>query len=31
MLKMPLPPPEIVGQLANALSAIADGLRARIA
>ena len=30
-LKMPLPPPEIAGQLANALSALADGLRGRIA
>jgi hypothetical protein len=31
MLKMPLPPPEVVGQLANALSALADSLRGRLA
>jgi hypothetical protein len=30
-LKMPLPPPETARQLANALSALADGLRGRIA
>jgi superfamily II DNA or RNA helicase len=30
ILKMTLPPPEIVGQLANALSALADGLRGRL-
>ena len=30
-LKMPLPPPEIARQLANALSALADSLRGRIA
>jgi hypothetical protein len=30
-LKMPLPPPEIASQLANALSALADSLRGRIA
>jgi superfamily II DNA or RNA helicase len=30
-LKMPLPPPETARQLANALSAIADGLRGKIA
>jgi superfamily II DNA or RNA helicase len=30
-LKMPLPPPETARQLANALSALADSLRARIA
>ena len=30
-LKMPLPPPETTRQLANALSALADSLRARIA
>jgi hypothetical protein len=30
-LKMPLPPPETARQLANALSALADGLRSRIA
>jgi SNF2 family DNA or RNA helicase len=29
-LKVPLPPPEIARQLANALSALADGLRGRI-
>ena len=29
-LKMPLPPPEITRQLANALSALADGLRGKI-
>jgi superfamily II DNA or RNA helicase len=29
-LKMPLPPPETARQLANALSALADGLRGRI-
>ncbi|MGH6679003.1 MAG: ATP-dependent helicase, partial [Bradyrhizobium sp.] len=30
-LKMPLPPPETARQLANALSALADSLRGRIA
>jgi superfamily II DNA or RNA helicase len=30
-LKMPLPPPEIAGQLANALSALADSLRGKMA
>ena len=30
-LKMPLPPPETARQLANALSALADGLRGKIA
>jgi hypothetical protein len=30
-LKMPLPSPETAKQLANALSALADGLRGRIA
>jgi hypothetical protein len=30
-LKMPLPPPETARQLANALSVLADSLRARIA
>ena len=30
-LKMPLPPPETVRQLANALSALADSLRGKIA
>jgi ERCC4-related helicase len=30
-LKMPLPSPEIAGQLANALSALADGLRSKFA
>jgi hypothetical protein len=30
-LKMPLPPPEIARQLANALSALADSLRGRVA
>jgi hypothetical protein len=30
-LKMPLPPPETTRQLANALSALADSLRGRIA
>jgi superfamily II DNA or RNA helicase len=30
-LKMPLPPPETARQLANALSALADGLRGRVA
>ncbi len=30
-LKMPLPPPETARQLANTLSALADGLRGRIA
>jgi superfamily II DNA/RNA helicase len=30
-LKMPLPPPDIARQLANALSALADGLRRKIA
>jgi hypothetical protein len=30
-LKMPLPPPETAMQLANALSALADGLRGKIA
>jgi hypothetical protein len=30
-LKMPLPPPEIARQLADALSALADGLRGRAA
>jgi hypothetical protein len=30
-LKVPLPPPEIAGQLANALSALADSLRGRVA
>jgi hypothetical protein len=29
-LKMPLPPPEIARQLADALSALADGLRGKI-
>jgi superfamily II DNA or RNA helicase len=29
-LKVPLPPPEVAGQLANALSALADSLRGRI-
>jgi hypothetical protein len=31
ILKMPLPPPETARQLANALSALADGLRGGIA
>lgn len=30
-LKIPLPPPETAAQLANALSALADCLRGRIA
>jgi hypothetical protein len=30
-LKMPLPPPETARQLANALSALADGLRGKVA
>jgi hypothetical protein len=30
-LKIPLPPPETARQLADALSALADGLRGRIA
>ena len=30
-LKMPLPPPETARQLANALSALADSLRGKIA
>ena len=30
-LKMPLPPPDTARQLANALSALADGLRRKIA
>jgi hypothetical protein len=30
-LKMPLPPPEIASQLANALSALADSLRGKMA
>ena len=30
-LKMPLPPPETARQLADALSALADGLRGRTA
>jgi hypothetical protein len=30
-LKVPLPPPEVAGQLANALSALADSLRGRAA
>src|SRR5438477_178695 len=30
-LKMPLPPPETAGQLANALSALADSLRGKVA
>ena len=30
-LKMPLPPPETTRQLANALSALADSLRGKIA
>jgi SNF2 family DNA or RNA helicase len=30
-LKVPLPPPEIAGQLANMLSELADGLRGKIA
>ena len=28
-LKVPLPPPDVARQLANALSALADGLRSR--
>jgi hypothetical protein len=31
LLKMPLPPPETVRQLASALSALADDLRGRLA
>ena len=31
LLKMPLPPPETARQLANALSALADSLRGKIA